>query len=253
MRLEDETKDLERFYKSVENRLAGASGADARLSVMLEVYETFFVEAMPREVKRLGIVYTPLPIVDFILRSADAVLRKEFSRGLTSEGVHILDPFTGTGTFVNRLLAQSNSTGDMLIADEDLERKFTNSLREFGPGGSPHEIHANEIVLLAYYLAAIKIEEAYRDRVARYEPFDGIVLTDTFLQKPEQLPGMSSIQYNTKRAPAPGQAAHSGDRRQPPWSAGQKSTGMTTPTSATRLWRNGFGRHMGSVIARSRG
>ena len=229
VRLEDETKDLERFYKSVENRLAGASGADARLSVMLEVYETFFVEAMPREVKRLGIVYTPLPIVDFILRSADAVLRKEFSRGLTSEGVHILDPFTGTGTFVNRLLAQSNSTGDMLIADEDLERKFTNSLREFGPGGSPHEIHANEIVLLAYYLAAIKIEEAYRDRVARYEPFDGIVLTDTFLQKPEQLPGMSSIQYNTKRAQHQDKLPIQVIVGNPPWSAGQKSTGDDNP------------------------
>ncbi len=111
VRLRDETRDLDRFYNSVANRLAGATDSDARLDVMLEVYETFFAEAMPAEVKRLGIVYTPPPLVDFVLRSADAVLRKEFGRGLTDQGVHVLDPFTGTGTFVNRLLTQKSSRG----------------------------------------------------------------------------------------------------------------------------------------------
>jgi predicted helicase len=111
VRLRDETRDLDRFYSSVANRLAGATDSDARLGVMLEVYETFFAEAMPSDVKRLGIVYTPVPLVDFVLRSADAVLRREFGRGLTDRGVHVLDPFTGTGTFVNRLLTQSSSRG----------------------------------------------------------------------------------------------------------------------------------------------
>ena len=111
VRLRDETRDLDRFYSSVANRLAGATDSEARLDVMLEVYETFFAEAMPAEVKRLGIVYTPPPLVDFVLRSADAVLRKEFGRGLTDRGVHVLDPFTGTGTFVNRLLTQKSSRG----------------------------------------------------------------------------------------------------------------------------------------------
>ena len=111
VRLRDETRDLDRFYASVRNRLAGATGADARLKVMLEVYETFFKEAMPNEVSRLGIVYTPPELVDFILRSADAVLRREFGRGLTDRGVHVLDPFTGTGTFINRLLTQKRGGG----------------------------------------------------------------------------------------------------------------------------------------------
>jgi len=111
VRLRDETRDLDRFYASVANRLAGATDSDARLSVMLEVYETFFAEAMPSDVKRLGIVYTPPPLVDFVLRSADAVLRREFGRGLTDRGVHVLDPFTGTGTFINRLLTQKSSRG----------------------------------------------------------------------------------------------------------------------------------------------
>ena len=111
VRLRDETRDLDRFYSSVANRLAGTTDSDARLDVMLDVYETFFAEAMPADVKRLGIVYTPPPLVDFVLRSADAVLRKEFGRRLTDRGVHVLDPFTGTGTFVNRLLTQKSAGG----------------------------------------------------------------------------------------------------------------------------------------------
>ena len=127
IRLRDETTDLDRFYDSVRNRLSGAADSDARIKIMLEVYESFFKEAMPAEITRLGIVYTPVELVDFILRSVDAVLRKEFGRGLTSEGVHILDPFVGTGTFINRLLTQKNNQGDYLIADEDLDRKFINT------------------------------------------------------------------------------------------------------------------------------
>ncbi|GDX85698.1 hypothetical protein LBMAG43_17400 [Methylococcaceae bacterium] len=113
--------------------------------------------------ERLGIVYTPVEVVDFIIHSADDALKQEFGVGLTDEGVHILDPFTGTGTFMVRLLQSG------LIQAEDLARKYQK------------ELHANEIILLAYYIAAINIEETYHDLSQRdYEPFQGIVLTDTF-------------------------------------------------------------------------
>lgn len=143
--LQTETRDLERFYDSVRRRAQGL-GSAARQRVLIELYEKFFKTALPRETARLGIVYTPTEVVDFILQSADAAMRREFNRGLTDENVHILDPFTGTGVFLARLLQSE------LIRDEDLERKFRS------------ELHANEIVLLAYYIAAVNIEEAFRGR-----------------------------------------------------------------------------------------
>ena len=109
----------------------------------MELYEKFFATALKKDTERLAIVYTPVEIVDFILNSADHVLREEFGRSLSDEGVHVLDPFTGTGIFLVRLLQSA------LIADPDLERKYR------------RELHANEIVLLAYYIAAIHIEEAF--------------------------------------------------------------------------------------------
>lgn len=113
--------------------------------------------------ERLGIVYTPVEVVDFILHSVNDLLQSEFDQTLGSEGVHILDPFTGTGTFITRLLQSG------LIKPDELERKFTK------------EIHANEIVLLAYYIAAINIEAAYHSvSGGDYQPFEGICLTDTF-------------------------------------------------------------------------
>ena len=146
--LENETRDLEGFYESVRQRAQGLDNSDARQRVLTELYERFFITATKRDADRLGIVYTPIEVVDFILASADQVLRQEFGRSLSDKGVHVLDPFTGTGTFLVRLLGKVGLSGSELIRDEDLERKF----RE--------ELHANEIVLLAYYIAAIHIEEA---------------------------------------------------------------------------------------------
>ena len=229
VRLRDETVELDRFYDSVRIRLSGAADSDARVKIMLEVYESFFKEAMPAEITRLGIVYTPVELVDFILRSVDAVLRQEFGRGLTSEGVHILDPFTGTGTFINRLLTQTNSQGQPLIAEADLTRKFINTHNPFVPGGTVQEIHANEIVLLAYYLAAIKIEEGYRDRTGDYQPFSGIVLTDTYAHDPARLPGTGTIGYNSARAKQQDELPIQVIIANPPWSAGQKSSGDDNP------------------------
>ena len=163
--LENETRDLGGFYESVRMRARGIDNSEGRQKVLSELYENFFVTALRKEADRLGIVYTPVEVVDFILHSADEILQDEFGRSLNDEGVHVLDPFTGTGTFLARLL-QSD-----LIQPDDLERKYR------------QELHANELVLLAYYIAAVNIEESFRGRHGEdsgYEPFNGIVLTDTF-------------------------------------------------------------------------
>ncbi|NEN87851.1 MAG: hypothetical protein F6K48_02560 [Okeania sp. SIO3H1] len=111
--------------------------------IINELYDKFFRTAFRRLAERFGIVYTPVEVVDFIIKNADFALKNEFGVGLSDEGVHILEPFTGTGTFIVRLLQSG------LIKKEDLPRKFS------------YELHANEIVLLAYYIAAINIEETY--------------------------------------------------------------------------------------------
>ncbi|MTJ50636.1 type ISP restriction/modification enzyme, partial [Dolichospermum sp. UHCC 0259] len=161
--LEKEVKTLEKFYQSVRERASSIDNAEGKQRIITELYDKFFRAAFPRLVERLGIVYTPVEVVDFIIKSADFALKQEFGVGLSDEGVHILDPFTGTGTFMVRLLQSG------LIKPEDLQRKFTS------------ELHANEIVLLAYYIAAINIEESYHYLTGNvYQPFNGIVLTDTF-------------------------------------------------------------------------
>ncbi|MDB9491192.1 DEAD/DEAH box helicase family protein [Dolichospermum circinale CS-534/05] len=161
--LQKEVKTLDKFYQSVRERASGIDNAEGKQRIIIELYDKFFRAAFPRLVERLGIVYTPVEVVDFIIKSADFALKQEFGVGLTDEGVHILDPFTGTGTFMVRLLQSG------LIKPEDLQRKFTS------------ELHANEIVLLAYYIAAINIEESYHYLSGNvYQPFNGIVLTDTF-------------------------------------------------------------------------
>ena len=206
--LEDETRDLEKFYESVRMRARGIDNSEGRQRVLLELYEKFFATALKKDADRLGIVYTPVEVVDFILQSANEVLQDEFGRSLSDEGVHVLDPFTGAGIFLARLL-QSD-----LIHPDDLERKY----RE--------ELHANEIVLLAYYIAAINIEEAFRGQRGEdhsYEPFNGIVLTDTFnLNKGRTLFPKEWLPDNNARAARQQQLPIQVIVGNPPWSAGQK-------------------------------
>ncbi|MDF3383412.1 MULTISPECIES: type ISP restriction/modification enzyme [unclassified Sulfitobacter] len=163
-RIDKEAKDLEKFYDSVRNRAHGISDPQAKQRLIVELYDKFFRNAFPRTTEKLGIVYTPVEIVDFILHSVNEMLQEHFGQSLGSKGVHIMDPFTGTGTFITRLLQSG------LIAPEELEHKYR------------HEIHANEIVLLAYYIAAINIEAVYQGEAKKneYVPFEGICLTDTF-------------------------------------------------------------------------
>lgn len=176
--LEKETAALEKFYASVRERASGIDNAEGRQRVVIELYDKFFRTAFPKMAERLGIVYTPVEVVDFIVQSVEDVLRSEFRSSLAAPDVHVIDPFTGTGTFIVRLLQSG------LIPPADLARKYR------------HELHANEIVLLAYYIAAINIEETFHGLLAQtaatprydgkppprpaYVPFDGIVLTDTF-------------------------------------------------------------------------
>ncbi|MGV7835273.1 restriction endonuclease, partial [Mycobacterium kansasii] len=166
--LEAETTRLEGFYASVRRRAGEVASAEGKQQVIAELYEKFFRVGFKKQAEGLGIVYTPVEIVDFILRSADTVSRKHFGRGLTDEGVHVLDGFVGTGTFITRLLQSG------LVTAADLARKYT------------HELHANEIMLLAYYIAAVNIETTYHALAGKttdtddYEPFNGIVLADTF-------------------------------------------------------------------------
>ena len=161
--LNKEADTLQSFYDSVKMRAEGIDSAAGKQKLIKELYDKFFNNAFPGLAKRLGIVYTPVEVVDFIIHSVNHVLQTEFAETLGSNNVHILDPFTGTGTFITRLMQSG------LISQEQLKHKYR------------HEIHANEIVLLAYYIAAINIEATYHDIVGGdYTPFEGILLTDTF-------------------------------------------------------------------------
>jgi len=159
----------------VRVRAEGITDAAGKQKIITELYERFFKLAFPRVAESLGIVYTPMEVVDFILRAVNDALIEHFGASITDEGVHVLDPFTGTGTFIVRLLQSG------LINPEDLLRKYT------------QELHANELLLMAYYIAAINIEATFHalqqehasiqgqdPGMVRYESFDGIVLTDTF-------------------------------------------------------------------------
>lgn len=124
-------RSLEKFYRSVKLRAEGIESAEGRQKIIVELYDKFFRSALPKTVQQLGIVYTPVECVDFIIRSVDEVLRQEFGRKLSDADVNIIDPFTGTGTFMTRLIQSG------LISRADLPRKFSGELK------------ANEIVLLA--------------------------------------------------------------------------------------------------------
>ncbi len=210
--LEAETEELNDFYASVRRRAEGIDNAEGRQRVAIELYDNFFRKAFPKDAERLGMVYTPVEIVDFIIRSVEDLLQTEFGASLSDEGVHILDPFTGTGTFVARLIQSG------LIGPDDLPRKYRS------------EIHANEIMLLAYYIAAVNIENTYHEKIREsgsdpdYEPFDGIVLTDTFQSsEPHNRQEATMFPRNSERI----ERQLALDIRvilgNPPWSTGQRS------------------------------
>jgi predicted helicase len=205
-----ETETLDQFYADVKLRAEGIDNARGKQRIITELYERFFSKAMPKTADALGIVYTPIEVVDFILRAAESALRRHLDVSLSDEGVHVLDPFTGTGTFIVRLLQSG------LVRPHDLARKYVS------------EIHANEILLLAYYIAAINIESTYHHLTAGsgdgpYQSFPGIVYTDTFQLVEGGGHGGALFPKNNQRA-VKQQAL---DIRvivgNPPWSVGQGS------------------------------
>lgn len=167
-----EQEKLEPLYESVRMRAEGVEKSEDKQKIIVTLYNKFFKTAFEETTKRLGIVFTPIEVVDFIIRSVDDILNRHFNKSLSSQNVHILDPFTGTGTFIVRTLAYLKGQMDIgRINLADITRKFT------------QELHANEIVLLSYYIAAINIEATFDDingEEQGYVPFEGIVLTDTF-------------------------------------------------------------------------
>jgi predicted helicase len=204
--LSKETGSLQTFYDSVKLRAEGIESAAGKQKIVVELYDKFFRNAFPKMAERLGIVYTPVEVVDFIIHSVGRVLKTEFGQTLGSKGVHIIDPFTGTGTFITRLLQSG------LIKPEELPYKYQ------------QEIHANEIVLLAYYIAAINIEATYHGIVGGdYLPIEGICLTDTFqLYEKEDLVDAALDKNSARR-----KRQKNLDIRvivgNPPYSAGQNS------------------------------
>ncbi len=284
--LGNEIESLARFYDQTRLRLGDISDSDARLEVLDSLYESFFKHAMPEATGRLGIVYTPVEIVDFILRSADAVCLQEFGLGLTNSDVHVLDPFTGTGTFLNRLLTigadPDNIDTDYLITDSDLDRKFgaepndvgaqrvapdtERSFRSEPEGqsteGPQPELHANEIVPLAYYIASLKIEEAYRQRsgaTGAYQPFRGLALVDTFHEAdpPQQRFTAPGLADNSQRVAQRRNLPLRVIVGNPPWSAGQKSAGdnaaNTRYDKVAQRVRETYGAKQTEVTGRSAG
>ena len=206
---EKDTEVLERFYRSVKTNVGGIDNLEGKQTIIKNLYEKFFKGAFPLTVEKLGIVYTPVECVDFIIRSVDDILKAEFKTSLTEQNVHILDPFTGTGTFITRLLQSG------LIRPEDMERKYQN------------EIHCNEIVLLAYYIADVNIESVFHDITHRetYLPYSGICLTDTFqlAEKKHNELFTEFFQDNSKRVKKQMATHVRVIVGNPPYSIGQKS------------------------------
>lgn len=161
--LEKETKQLNEFYLTVRKRAQGTQTPQGKQKIIKDLYDNFFQKAFPKMAKRLGIVYTPNEVIDFIIHSVENILNDEFGASLADKGVHIIDPFTGTGSFITQLMQSG------IIPPDKLSYKYQN------------EIHANELVLLAYYIACINIEAVYHTLIIDdYTPFNGICLTDTF-------------------------------------------------------------------------
>ncbi len=201
-----ETEGLEKFYENVrKNSIDYVKSDKSRQDVIRNLYDTFFKTAFPKMSERLGIVYTPVEVVDFIIQSVEFALKNHFNTGLSDKNVQILDPFTGTGTFIIRLLQSG------LVRPEDLPYKYEN------------EIHANEIVLLAYYVATVNIENIYHSLTRKYKPFEGIVLADTFQLSEDDNKFDAFSETNSARAKRQKEQDIRVIFGNPPYSAGQTS------------------------------
>ncbi|MBE5775673.1 MAG: hypothetical protein E7337_17420, partial [Clostridiales bacterium] len=202
--------ELEDLYESVRIRAKAIKTDSGRQNVIKELYEKFFSQAFKATSEKMGIVYTPNEVVSYMLHATDRLLKQEFGKGLGDAEVHILDPFTGTGSFPVALLEDRE-----LVSDEQLPVKYR------------QELHANEIVLLAYYIATINIEHAYHSRRpagSAYEPFEGAVLTDTFqMDEDDEKLDIDTFIDNSERILRQQETPIHVIIGNPPWSVGQRS------------------------------
>jgi hypothetical protein len=166
-------KDLDYLYRAIEDNARNTTDYSEKQAFLNTVYERFFQGFSPKEADTHGIVYTPQPIVNFMVRSVEEILKKEFGKSLGDREVHILDPFVGTGNFLVRVMQE--------IPKTRLQYKYEN------------ELHCNEVMLLPYYIASMNIEHAYLDATGEYKPFEGICLVDTFELAEEKQPRVQEI------------------------------------------------------------
>ncbi|GAA8103112.1 hypothetical protein HpDR12_09810 [Helicobacter pylori] len=183
--IEGETKDLKNLYESVKTEATRAKSQKSQQELIKNLYNTFFKEAFRKQSEKLGIVYTPIEVVDFILRATNGILKKHFNTDFNDQNITIFDPFTGTGSFIARLLSKENN----LISDEALKEKFQKGLFAF------------DIVLLSYYIALINITQAAQNRDSSLKNFKNIALTDSldYLEEKNDkgvIPGFEDLKEN---------------------------------------------------------
>jgi len=193
-------KSLDRFYGAIETTAATIDDFSQKQSFLNTVYEKFFQGFSIKSADIYGIVYTPQPIVNFMVKSVDKILRQEFGRSISDSGVHIIDPFVGTGSFIVRIMREMQKSR--------LPHKY------------PNELHCNEVMLLPYYIASMNIEHEYYELTGNYQPFEGICLVDTFeLAEGKQLPLLT--EENTARVKQQQETPIFVVIGNPPYNAGQ--------------------------------
>lgn len=210
--LEGETKDLKNLYESVKTEAMHAKSQKSQQELIKNLYNTFFKEAFRKQSEKLGIVYTPIEVVDFILRATNGILKKHFHTDFNDKNITIFDPFTGTGSFIARLLSKENA----LISDEALKEKFQKNLFAF------------DIVLLSYYIALINITQAAQNRDSSLKNFKNIALTDSldiYEEKNDKgvIPGFEDLKENQEIKTTMEKQNIRVIIGNPPYSAGAKS------------------------------
>ena len=222
---DSETRELAGFYKSVQRRVQYVDTAEKKQRIIADLYQEFFEVAFPKDKESLGIVYTPVEAVDFIVRSVEDILNEDFELSVSDSGVDVLDPFVGTGTFITRLLSSG------IVRPEDMVRKYT------------QELHANEINLLAYYIASVNIEMTFQEALegTDYIPFKGIIFADSFEAQEDRIAprlGPEFFEANRDRM----KYQNGRDIRviigNPPWSVGQRAENDDNQNRTYRKLRN---------------
>ena len=205
-------KSLGSFYVAIESAARTISDFGEKQHFLNSIYERFFSGYSPDVADKYGIVYTPQPIVDFMWASVAEALETEFGLSLSSPGVNILDPCTGTGNFIVNLMHR--------VPRRDLPRMY----RE--------QLYANEVMLMPYYIAALNIEHAYRELTGKYEPFEGLCFVDTLdLAEDRQLPMFA--EKNTERVARQRHTPITVIIGNPPYNVGQLNENDTTRTAST--------------------